>query len=332
MHAWVRRWWSGGGGWPGALLSGLLRPLEWGYAAVVVWRGRRFDRTGGTRVPGVWVVSVGNLSVGGTGKTPLASWAVDELTASGRSVAVVARGYGRDELRLHQRWHPDVPVIADADRVAGTLAARSAGADAVVLDDGFQHRRLARDVDLVLVSAEDPVPGRLLPVGPYREPWTALERAHAVVVTRRTASAAEAAAVAADVEARLGAGTPVGRVALLPGGWRSLSDGPAEGPEGPILVATAVARPEAVAAHVAATGAGPVELAAYPDHHDFGEGDARAIRARAGGRPVAVTEKDAVKLDRFADILGDVRVLLLHPVWEHGRDEVAAVVAGTGAP
>jgi len=319
MEGWIRRAWRGEAGPVGRVVLGLLAPAELAWRSVTAFRNRRWDRQGGVRVEGIRVVSVGNLSVGGTGKTPVARWVVALLRAHGSTPAVVARGYGRDELLLHRRWHPAVTVVADADRVGGVATARDQGADVAVLDDGFQHRRLARDLDVVLLAAEDPLGGPLLPRGPFREPLEALRRADALVVTRRTASA-EAAGERADTLRARFPEARVARVALRPGGWTTLTGAPAEPPRGDVLVATAVARPEAVQATVAAArgGGGVPELAAFPDHHDFTAGDVRALRHLAGTRTVVVTEKDAVKLQTHAELLGPSRVLTLELDWEEG--------------
>jgi tetraacyldisaccharide 4'-kinase len=300
-------------------------PLAWTFSAAVSRRNRAFDRDGGIRVPGIAVVSVGNLVVGGTGKTPVASWVARRLLDEGCTVAVVARGYGRDELLLHRRWNPDVAVIADPDRVEGVRGARTGGADAAVLDDGFQHRRLARDVDLVLLAAEDPFPGRLLPRGPYREPASALARAQGVVVTRRTAGPAEARALAR----RAAAAYPhvvVAVVALTPSGWQDLAGAPADAPRGPTLAAAGVARPDAFAAQVEAASGSSAELVSFPDHHDYTPRDARALRDRAGSRTLVVTEKDAVKLLDLAALVEPVRVLTQTLQWEEGEDALKKLV------
>jgi tetraacyldisaccharide 4'-kinase len=325
----VRRWWSGEMGAAGAVLSAVTAPLEWVYAAEVRRRDLRYRTTPGARVEGLGVVSVGNLAVGGTGKTPLAAWAGRLLAEAGAHPALLSRGYGEDEVLLHRRWSPGIPVHAGADRLAAARTAREEGADVAVLDDGFQHRRLARDVDLVLLAAEDAFPGRMLPRGPYREPASALARAHAVVVTRRTAPAPAAAALAREVFRRHPA-IPVGVLGLLPGGWSTLAGEAADAPRGSVLAAAGVARPETFRRQVAeATGSGvsDVELVAFPDHHTFTPADARALRRRAETRTLVVTEKDAVKLEAHADTLGSVRVLGVRLEWEAGEDEVRTLVA-----
>lgn len=140
------------------------------------------------RAPVVPVVSVGNLSVGGTGKTPIAAWIARWLSDHGGNPAIVMRGYGEDEPLVHRTLNPDIEVVTGADRVAAVQEAAQRGADIVVLDDGFQHRQLRRDVDIVLISADqwnDEV--HLLPAGPWREPLSAARRADLVIVTRKAA-------------------------------------------------------------------------------------------------------------------------------------------------
>ncbi len=326
----VRRWWAGELGVAGWVLSTAMTPLEWVYAAEVRRRELRYRAgAGGTRVDGLVVVSVGNLAVGGTGKTPTAAWLVRLLADAGARPALVARGYGEDELLLHRRWNPAVPVHAGPDRVSQARAAREGGADAAVLDDGFQHRRLARDVDVVMLAAEDPFPGRMLPCGPYREPAAALERAHVVVVSRRTASEDAAAALAREVSRRHPEAV-VAILGLLPGSWSTLSGAPAEPPRGPVTAAAGIARPDTFRRQVAAatgTDSATVELVAFPDHHAYTAADARGLRRRAGERTLVVTEKDAVKLEPHARALDPVRVLGVRFVWERGEDDIRSMIA-----
>ncbi len=336
VEAWVRRWWRGEAGVAGRLATLGAWPLGLAYRAGVGVRNRLFDlgvlRARRGALP---VVSVGNVTVGGTGKTPMAAWLVRQLREAGCRPALVARGYGRDELLLHARWNPRAPVIAGPDRFAGVQRAARQGCDVVVLDDGFQHRRLARTADVVLVAAETMIPGRTLPVGPYREPLSALARADLVVVTRK--SAPEARAV--EVAERLCAARPelvVARVALSPAGWRDLEGAPATPPTGPVLVAAAVAEPESVRATVRAALAARVEpgqpvplpeLVGFPDHHEFTAADAERLARAAGGRTLVVTEKDAVKLVELEQRLAcEVRVLALEPRFEEGQERMDALV------
>lgn len=325
LHTAVRRWWAGKSSVAGTTLMVLTAPLERAFRWAVRRRNRHYDRRGGVRIEGLRVVSVGNLVVGGTGKTPLAAWAARLFTDAGAATALVTHGYGRDELLLHRRWNPDVAMVADPDRVRAARLARSQGASVVVLDDGFQHRRLARDIDVVLLAAEDPYPGHMLPRGPYREPPSALDRAHAAVVTRRTASAESARGLVARVAAEH-PHLAVGLVALLPGGWRDLSGKAATAPTGAVLCAAGVARPDAFSHQVAMATGGEVELLAFPDHHAYTESDARVIRGRANTRMVVVTEKDSVKLRPFEALLAPIRVMVQSLRWEEGEEPLRSVL------
>ena len=325
LSLFARRWWAGEAGVPGYLLAGLLAPASWAYGVGVSMRNAAHDRGGGQSVRGLRVVSVGNLAVGGTGKTPVAAWIARYLSAQGVPTAIVARGYGRDELSLHRRWNPDVPVEADSDRVLAALRAREAGAVVAVLDDGFQHRRLARDLDLVLLAAEDRFPGRLLPTGPYREPASSLARADAILVTRRTASAERADAVLQKARDFVPA-RPVGIVRLEPDGWQDLRGEQADAPRGQALAVAAVARPHQFRENVAATLGSDVGLLAFPDHHEYSDGDVRRIVSEARGRAIVITEKDAVKLESRARDLPGVRVLTQRVVWESGREEIEMTI------
>ena len=326
----MRGWWAGEAGVAGQLLSALSLPVELAFRGAVFLRSAAYDRglLSVQRAP-VPVICVGNLTVGGTGKTPLVRWVVRVLEEAGRRPAVAVRGYGRDEMLLHRRWSPDAPVHAHADRVRAAQAGVASGADVVVLDDGFQHRRLAHDLDLVAVAAEQPFPGRFLPRGPYRESPTALRRAGLVVVTHRSASDVAVPRLEEAVR-RVAPGVLLARARLSPGGWEGLDGGPSEAPRGRVLAATGVAGPRAFAALVGEQTGAVVELLEFSDHHEFTARDVAHIGRVAGGRPVAVTEKDAVKLREHAGILPDVRVLTLTLEIESGEELLRERILGVG--
>lgn len=182
---------------PGATLSrAALRALEIPYTAAVRIRNQRFDGGRATiqRVD-VPVLSVGNITLGGTGKTPAVEWLARWFTGRGVRVGLVSRGYGskagrpNDEaLELAQKL-PDVPHVADSDRVRGARQAiERFGCQLLLLDDGFQHRRLARDFDLVLIDALEPFGfGHVFPRGTLREPLSGWTRADALMLTRTDA-------------------------------------------------------------------------------------------------------------------------------------------------
>lgn len=169
-----------------------LRAAESFYSCIVALRNARYDRTGARVVLPIPVISVGNITVGGTGKTPFVIELLKRLDGRGFSPVVVSRGYKagdgepNDEERLIRQSCPSVVCVSDPDRaLAGEVAHRRFGADVIVLDDGFQHRRLHRVLDIVLVDATCPFGfDHLLPRGLLREPVDSLRRAHVVVLTR----------------------------------------------------------------------------------------------------------------------------------------------------
>jgi len=181
---------------PRAAFAAALTPLSVVYGAVIRARNARFDRgLGVNRVPRP-VISVGNVTTGGTGKTPMVMLIVERLRARGRRPVIAMRGYGArrgeasdEELEYRERLGASVPIVTHPDRVAALnrffADADRAEFDAVVLDDAFQHRRIHRDLDLVLIDATaGTLRDRLLPVGRLREPLDGLRRAHGVIVTR----------------------------------------------------------------------------------------------------------------------------------------------------
>lgn len=303
--------------------AGLLLPLAPLWAGAVRLRRTAYRRgwLERHRLP-VPVVSVGNLTFGGTGKTPLVIALVRDLVRRGRRPAVLTRGYGRrgrepevlvgpgplppasavgdEPLEMALRL-PGVPVVVDADRRRGGGEAVRRGSDVLVLDDGFQHLRLARDLDLVAVDAGDPWGGgRMPPLGRLREPLDGLERADAVVVTKLPAEPRPVLdRIGAEVRRRA-PGLPVVGARLTV--RRVL--GP-DGEGGPELLAgrrvlpfAGVGRPGGFADLLRAAGA---ELAGerwFPDHHAYREGELRALLEEAArlGAVAVTTAKDAVKL------------------------------------
>jgi len=270
-------------------------------------------------VDGLTVISIGNLAVGGTGKTPVVAWAAAALCDVGVAPAILVGDYGQDEALLHSRRLPGVPVIVQRDRVEGARQARKGGADVALLDDGFQHRRLERDLDVVLLAAEDTFPGPVLPRGPYRERPGALGRADVVLVTRRSASIEESRRLSTLVEASH-PGMVVGGVHLAAAGWTDLDDNPVAPPAGDVVAACAIARPNAFQAVLARGVTGSVELVAFADHHEYTPADIGRLAARASGRPIVITEKDAVKLRAHGGTPGDVYVLAEEVLWDWGQE------------
>ena len=300
LRTWVARWWAGEAGAAGKAADALLLPAEWAFRGVVAARNRAFDAgvLASESVP-IPVVSVGNIGVGGAGKTPFAAWLAARLEGWGRKPAIALRGYGEDEVVLHRELNPSIPVFAAARRVEAARAAVDAGRDVVVLDDAFQHRRLARDLDIVLIPVEGWRPGlRVLPRGPWREDASALARADVVVLTRKTASAEAPRAVAEEIS-RVAPGKIVIECHLAPRRLTPLHGGesldPAYLDRKSILGVAALAGPGLFFDNLRGFGA-QVDEAVYPDHHAFSANDAAALARRAGDRPLVMTHKDAVKL------------------------------------
>lgn len=303
LRRWVPRWWRGDAGMLGRVASAVLAPAEAGFRAVASLRNRAYD-AGLLRSaePPIAVVSIGNIGVGGAGKTPVAAWLARRLAESGRRPAVVLRGYGADEVAVHRELNSGVPVYAAPKRVEGVLAAAADGRDVAVLDDAFQHRVLGRHLDVVLVSAESwSARRRLLPRGPWREPAGALSRADLMIVTRKSASREAAASVAAECRAHA-PGVPLVVIHLAPTGLTDEAGGRLtldwlEDRE--VLAVASLADPVPFVRQLEALGA-RVELSAYPDHHPFSVNDLDEITRRAAGRRVVCTRKEAVKLRPLA--------------------------------
>jgi tetraacyldisaccharide 4'-kinase len=174
------------------LARAALALAEIPYAAAVGWRNRRFDRGTAVERASVPVVSVGNLTLGGTGKTPLVEWLAHWFASRGVRVVLVSRGYGakrgqpNDEALELAQSLPQVPHLQNPQRAqAAAQAVRQFGAQLILLDDGFQHRRLARDLDIVLVDALEPFGfGHVFPRGTLREPLAGFGRAQVIALSR----------------------------------------------------------------------------------------------------------------------------------------------------
>lgn len=300
----------------------LLRLLAVPYRAAIWVYNSAFDF--GIRRPqraSVPVISVGNIVAGGAGKTPFTRWLVHELSARGRRVAVLHGGYGSDEPGLHRKWHPQAIVIAEKNRVHAAAAAAAQGAEVIVLDDAFQHRRIARDLDIVLMPVETPST-HLLPAGPRREPASALGRADLIVVTRKTASTESAHKLAMRMQRHHG--KPCAVAAILPAGF---SRGPEHGVSlhGSALVVAAVARPDLLLQQLRSEHIQVAKMLAYPDHYDYTASDRDHIRRAAAGKTIVTTEKDAIKLQSYFDP-HELWILQQTVVIETGADIVTELI------
>ena len=281
-------------------------------------------------------VAVGNLTVGGSGKTPIAIWIAHYYVAHGLVPGILLRGYGNDETQVHQHAVPEAVVVADPDRVVGADRALAHGAQVLVLDDAYQRLDVRRDLNIAVISAETTRAVRWsLPAGPWREGWAALDRADAVIVTRKRATPEAALALAAKLQNKVS-----GPVAIAHLGLRYL-EGMVSGRRHPasslagkrVVAASGIADPDAFVAQTKATGAA-VQVATWKDHHDYREEDV-AWLAHAARRAdhVVITQKDAVKLrDRWPATVPEPLVAMLDLEWEEGEEMIAAALDAVVTP
>ncbi|MGH7583598.1 MAG: tetraacyldisaccharide 4'-kinase [Gemmatimonadales bacterium] len=275
-------------------------------------------------------VAIGNLSVGGSGKTPLASWIAAHYAAGGHRPGILLRGVGGDESQVHREMVPSAIVVADPDRAAGAVRAVAEGAEVLILDDAFQRLDVARDLDVCLVSAESSQAVRWpLPAGPWRENFAALSRADVVIVTRKRADRDTAERLATEIRTRSGRPVAIARLQL------ALLRGLVSGREEPIaalagarvVAASAIADPDTFVTQVKRTGA-QVQVATWKDHHAFRDEDVAwlAHAARRADR-VVITAKDAVKLrHRWPVSVREPVVAVLEVTFESGELEFTAAL------
>ena len=311
----------------------LLSPLELIYRGIIAARGELYDLgVLSAKKSAIPVVSIGNVAVGGTGKTPVAAWLAHELMNRGRLPAIVLRGYGGDEPKVHARMNPRVPVIVSGDRVEGIERAMQGGANVVVLDDAFQHRRAARDVDIVLMSADNvSATTRVLPAGPYRESLNALDRATAVIITRKAASD-EDVARAMEIVHRYAPNKPVAVARLYfdqivrESGPHTVGDvSVLQGKS--VLAIAAIGNPAAFFSQLECAGA-DVTQRSFPDHYAFTRKEAAALAGEAVRYDYAVcTLKDAVKLSALWPAAGRALwYVSLAVTIEQGRPELDRIL------
>jgi tetraacyldisaccharide 4'-kinase len=281
-------------------------------------------------------VAIGNLTVGGSGKTPIAIWVSQYYVSRGLVPGILLRGYGADETLVHQHAVPDARVIADPDRAAGADQALARGAQVLVLDDAFQRLDVRRDLNIAVVSAETTRAVRWpLPAGPWREGLGALERADAVVVTRKRATLEAALTLAADLQGRVKGPTAIAYLGLrYVEGMVSGIRHPASTLAGKrVVAASGIADPDAFVAQTKATGAA-VQVATWKDHHDYRDEDV-AWLAHAARRAdhVVITQKDAVKLrNRWPASVPEPLVAMLDLEWEEGGDAIADALDAVVTP
>ena len=317
MEAWFIKQWQRNGPW-----QILLRPVSWLFLLLVMLR-RAAYRLGWLKVSnvGVPVIMVGNINVGGTGKTPLVLALVEALTRHGKHCGIVTRGYQpganvptaevvqvvptgggagspSDEATLLAR-RSGVPVYTAANRVqaARTLLRNHGQVDVIISDDGLQHYALQRDIEICVIdSARGLGNGALLPAGPLREPASRLDEVDAIIVNL--------AANVTDVK-NYAATTPAFEMTLANEIFINLKSGRSIGVTEAIALfqglrihaLAGIGNPQRFFAHLVRLGLAPNRTQPFPDHHDYQSSDMPGIDAGI----ILMTEKDAVKCGSFAD-------------------------------
>jgi tetraacyldisaccharide 4'-kinase len=264
------------------------------------------------------VISVGNLSMGGTGKTPvvaaIAAWLID----AGHRPSILTRGYGRedpvdgvvviddattisqagDEPLMLARRVRGATVCVSPDRYLGGVLAEKLGCDVHILDDGFQHIDLARQLDVLVTTVGEIPNGRVIPLGRLREPMDAAARAHILVVTDATAGAASAEAWTLGISQSCGSRRALGDPVGIGDQGSGIGDqGSGIGDQG-VLAVAGIAHPERFVHSLRDAGWNVVDSMTFPDHHRYSTKDLEAIRsklARSGASAVFTTDKDAVR-------------------------------------
>ena len=299
----------------------LLAPATLVYATVVECRRRRFDAGTGVIRLDAPVISVGNLVAGGTGKSPVCRTIASHLLRAGNRPAIAMRGYRAgatgisDEAAEYASRIPEVPIAVGADRVAA-IASLKDPPGSILLDDGFQHRRVHRDLDIVLVDAVHSGLDRgMLPSGPRREPRSALRRADAVVVTR--ASKIDPV-LAAEIERHHGR-PPLAWTRHAWTGLTSYQRGvesarPVSDLNGRrVATAFGVGNPDSIRRSIETAGGIVVHDVPVRDHAAYDADRVSSIVAAAevaGAEAIVTTLKDWVKIGRHADRLGAMPVLV----------------------
>jgi tetraacyldisaccharide 4'-kinase len=280
------------------------------YRMAVAGRNLAFDHGWKPAIKAaVPVISVGNLTLGGTGKTPMVEWLARHYRSQGVRVAILSRGYGQagglnDEGRVLEENLPDVPHLQGPDRAAlAGVAVEELESELLILDDGFQHRRLARDLDLVLIDALDPFGGgHLVPRGLLREPVRSLRRAGVVVLSRADQVDAQTrAAIRVEAERRAGplAWAEVRHAPLDLIDSAGGSTPPADLAGKRVVAFCGIGNPEAFRRTLAGLGAEILAFRAFADHYPYHAQDVSDLSAWAAEHKAELaltTQKDLVKL------------------------------------
>ena len=312
-----------------SLSSLVLPPLSGVYSALTRTRLAAYQRglIPVTKLDAP-VISVGNLTTGGTGKTPLVDWVCRALAREGRRVCILTRGYGRanpkaqvlvsdgtnvlsnpveagdEAFLLAKNLTGIAAVISNSNRVAaGKWALQELGSNVLVLDDGFQHLRLTRELNILTIDATNPWGGgHLLPYGRMREPRTGLSRADCVVVTRSEQVVDSVFPLKDEIRQFLGTG-PIFTSRMTTRGISKISPEPAvHVASKPATAFCAIGNPKSFFDHLRREGHNLVLTRAFADHHNFNQLDVDGLiqeSKRLGAQSLITTSKDAVKLQAF---------------------------------
>ena len=322
LVGYFRKYWRSEIGFLGTVMDALLFPGEILYSACRRMRRSAYEknvmRSYRLEVP---VVSVGNIAVGGTGKTPFSRWVFEHLLKMGFVPGLVSGDLAQDEHELHEIWNTDGIFVIHKTKKKGADLAIERGANFVVVDDGFQHFRLKRDVDVVMVAAEHLRFVRCFPRGCLRESFDALTRADMVIVSRKTCNRSIAQKMVEKVEKYISS-EKIGQVHFKFASWRDIDGNKVNAPCGRNLIVTSIAEPEEMITMVKSLTTDEPEALIYTDHYEFKRSDIEHIKNNSKGSNIIITEKDAVKLRAFTAILDNVFVLELDMKWENGEQRM----------
>jgi tetraacyldisaccharide 4'-kinase len=318
------------------LARAVLWPLSVSFGAVVQLRAwfyaRGILRSKRLHTP---VISVGNLTLGGTGKTPLVIWLAERLLAQGKRVAILTRGYKgsggtSDEIELMKsRLGNRVQFGVGPDRYQQGLRLEPSGVDVFLLDDGFQHLQLARDVNVLLMDCSRPLARDwLLPAGRLREPVSAMSRADLLVFTRtETNPGTESAISKLQHVPVFAAQTHLRGFRKLGGGMQTLT--PGELGPGPFYAFCGIGNPGAFIVDLEHWGLSVAARQAYPDHHRYSTAEAADLEEnarRAGAQALLTTEKDAYNLSDVPFANFPVYVAIIELVFPQEDAFLAAIL------
>lgn len=285
------------------------------------------------------VVSIGNLTTGGTGKTPLVAWLAGQLLDQQIVPGIVSRGYQADESGFNDEYRelklrlPEVPHLQNSRRIIAATEILQQKVSAIILDDGFQHRQLARDLDIVLIDCLNPFGyGRLIPRGLLREPISALRRADAVVLTR--VSQVDSSTIE-EIRSRVVPFVPPERISQVEFTGSQLVDSSGQTrsidaiQQNSAIAFCGIGNPRAF--HQTLSGLGwQGKLIEFPDHHHFTTGDVQKILEQAGtseSRQIFCTMKDLVKVsDLWVDQEINLSALMIEPTFVSGKASLVELV------